>query len=329
MNDVLSNDQVAALVEAAKQGQPRPRDGRRRKRRARRVRDIDFSRPSKFAQDQQRRLERAHESFCRTAATRLSAELLTEVELEVLGVDQLTWSTAISQIPQPSICAIDRVPAARHAGPDDRRAGAGAPPGRAAAGRRRGHRQGAPRELTEIEIALVRRVFDTLLEQLSSTWAELAGVTPRPSGLESQIANVNLAPPSEPTLMLTIEVKIDGSSSTMSLVLPAPGRRAGARRTCRAASTARSQIDADVAGGRAHAGSRPSTSRSAPRSRRRHMPVDEVLALKPGDVLRFRRAGGERRHALRRPRARPPRPAGPQRQLARGAGHRTGWRWRS
>src|SRR6185312_8429732 len=75
-----------------------------------------------------------------------------------------------------------------------------------------------PREL--IEIALVRRVFDTLLEVLAATWDELAGITTHLLAIESQIANVNLAPPSEPTLMLTIEVRVDGSSSTMALVLP-------------------------------------------------------------------------------------------------------------
>ena len=106
MNDVLSNDQIAALVEAAKAGEAGGSETPAPRRRARRVRDIDFSRPSKFAQDQQRRLERAHESFCRTAGQRLSTELLSPIELEVLGLDQLTWSTAIGQIPQPSICAI-------------------------------------------------------------------------------------------------------------------------------------------------------------------------------------------------------------------------------
>ena len=53
--------------------------------------------------DQQRRLERAHEAFCRTASTQLSAELLTRVEMEVLGVDQLTWSTR----DQPDAAAVD------------------------------------------------------------------------------------------------------------------------------------------------------------------------------------------------------------------------------
>ncbi|MGH3073422.1 MAG: flagellar motor switch protein FliM, partial [Gaiellales bacterium] len=283
MNDVLSNDQVAALVEAAKQGQTEAEPAH--KRRARRVRDIDFSRPSKFAQDQQRRLERAHESFARTAGQRLSTELLTQIELDVLSLDQLTWSTAISQIPQPSICATiefrplgTQVLMTAELGLMLR-----------LAERLMGGTSATvvkPRELTEIEIALVRRVFDTLLEQLGVTWSELAGMTTHLLGIESQIANVNLAPPSEPTLMLTMEVKVDGSSSTMALVLP---HRAvePALEHLSGSQFGEVQIDTE-----AQAAVRTGLEAVAVQIRAevasRHMPVEEVLALKPGDVLRFR-----------------------------------------
>jgi flagellar motor switch protein FliM len=284
MNDVLSNDQIAALVEAAKQGQaggPEPVH----RRRARRVRDIDFSRPSKFAQDQQRRLERAHESFCRTAGQRLSTELLTQIELEVLSLDQITWSSAIGQIPQPSICATIEY---RPLGTQVLMTAELALMMRLAERLMGGTSATVvkPRELTEIEVALVRRVFDTLLEQLSATWSELAAVTTHLLGIESQIANVNLAPPSEPTLMLTIEVKVDNSSSTMALVLPhraveptlehLSGSQFGEVRVDPAAQeavrTGVAAVDVEL---RAEVASR-------------QMPVEEMLALKPGDVLRFR-----------------------------------------
>ena len=284
MNDVLSNEQVAALVEAAKQGQtgtPEPAQ----KRRARRVRDIDFSRPSKFAQDQQRRLERAHESFCRTSGQFLSTELLTPIELEVLSLDQLTWSTAIGQIPQPSICATIEC---RPLGTQVLMTAELALMLRLAE-RLLGGTSATlvkPRELTEIEVALVRRVFDTLLEQLSATWSELAGITTHLLAVESQIANINLAPPSEPTLMLTIEVKFDGSSSTMALVLPhrsvepalehLSGSQFGEVRIDAGAKAAvRTGVAAVEVELRAEVASR-------------QMPVEEMLALKPGDVLRFR-----------------------------------------
>jgi flagellar motor switch protein FliM len=183
------------------------------------VRDIDFSRPSKFAIDQQRRLERAHEAFCRTASTRFSTELLTPVELDVLGIDQLTWSTATGQIPQPSVCAVIEC----H--PIDTQVLMSAELGLMLRLVERlmgatSSTKARPRDLTEIETALVRRVFTTLLEQLTVTWQELADVTLGLRELESQLANVNLAPPSEPTLMLTMEVKLDRTSSSIALVIP-------------------------------------------------------------------------------------------------------------
>ena len=284
MSENLSNDQIAALVEAAKQGQtdaPAPAH----KRRARRVRDIDFSRPSKFAQDQQRRLERAHESFCRTAGQRLSTELLTPIELEVLSLDQLTWSTAIGQIPQPSICATIEC---RPLGTQVLMTAELSLMLRLAERLMGGTSATVvkPRELTEIEIALVRRVFDTLLEVLAATWDELAGITTHLLAIESQIANVNLAPPSEPTLMLTIEVRVDGSSSTMALVLP--------HRSVEPALE-------HLSGGQFGEVAIDAESRVAVRSgvasvdvelraevASRQIPVDEMLALQPGDVLRFR-----------------------------------------
>ena len=283
--DVLSNDQIEALVEAAKQGQAPARSDAPRPRRSKRVREIDFSRPSKFAQEHQRRLERAHEAFCRTASQHLSAELLTEVSMEVLGVDQLTWSTAISQVPQPSLNAIVDV---RPIGTQvlmstelslvlrlvERLLG-GAGSGKVKL-----------RELTEIEMALVRRVLTTLLEQLTVTWDELLGVGFGLLDLETQLSTVHLAPPSEPTLMLTIEVRLDGTSSTLSLVFPyrsiesvLPKLSASQYGEAQVDSTSAGAVRAGVAGVEVEMRAEVAST---------HIQIDEVLAMRPGDILRFR-----------------------------------------
>src|SRR3954452_6033032 len=70
-----------------------------------RVQEIDFRRPTKFARDLVRRLEHAHESFCRTASSGLSAELRTSFELSVGGSDQLPYAPAMSQSPPDSLLA--------------------------------------------------------------------------------------------------------------------------------------------------------------------------------------------------------------------------------
>src|SRR5918998_682499 len=104
--DVLSNDQVAALVAAAQEGSLPERSEQPRQRRSRRVRTVDFTRPTKFTKDQQRRLELAHDTFCQTASTRLSAEMRVPMKLEVIDIAQLTWTNALAEVPDPSVSAI-------------------------------------------------------------------------------------------------------------------------------------------------------------------------------------------------------------------------------
>jgi len=62
-----------------------------------RVREIDFRRPSKFNREQVRRIEVAHENFCQSASSRMSAELRTELQLGVLNTDQLPYSVVMAE----------------------------------------------------------------------------------------------------------------------------------------------------------------------------------------------------------------------------------------
>jgi flagellar motor switch protein FliM len=286
--DVLPADEIAALVDAAKTGDLPSAASDTRSKRRRRVREIDFSRPTKFTQEQQRRLERAHDNFCRLAATRLSAELRLPIELQVIGIDQLTWSTAIADIPEPSISVVVQtkpldtqvlmsVEQSLVMRLIDRLLGG---PGTAR------HRATG---LTEIEQTLARKLFYTLLDQLSVTWQEVAGLSLElHDSLEAKATTVHLAPPSEPTLRLTLELKLDRHSSTMSLTIPyraiepIAGRLAGGQfgdkapdgATRLAAHRAVSGIQVELTGEVAGV----------------ELALDEVLALEAGSVVPLGRA---------------------------------------
>jgi len=137
----------------------------------------------------------------------------------VIGIDQLTWSGALSDIPEPALSGIVEV---EPLGTQvllslelalvmrliDRLLG--------------GEGNAKPRMsgLTEIEITLARRLFKALLDHLSVTWEDVAGVRLSMVELELKASNQHLAPPSEPTLRLTLEVKIDRYSSSLSLTIP-------------------------------------------------------------------------------------------------------------
>jgi flagellar motor switch protein FliM len=219
MTELLDPDQITALVEAAKHGQLPDQSGGGGHRRAQRLRTVDFSRPTKFTNDHQRRIARAVETFCQTAMTRLSGELRCPVELETINTTQLTWSAAQSQLAGGSVAAMLEVsPLGTHmllavempfvltaiecllGGSPDR-------PVR-------------ERRLTEIDWALTRRLLDSMTGQLSLVWQDLGGVTLECSEVDLQTETSQVAPVSEPTFVVMIESRINKHSAALTLLIP-------------------------------------------------------------------------------------------------------------
>jgi flagellar motor switch protein FliM len=218
MGEILKPDQIAALLEAAKSGQL-PEQAAATSRRRQRIRTVDFSRPTKFTSDHQRKISRAIDTFCQTAATRLSAELRWPIELEAINTTQVTWSAAQALLPGHSLSAMLEVHPintrmlliAEQAfvlttvecllgGSPDR------PP--------------RERRLTEIDWSLTRRIFDALVTQLSIVWQDLGGVTLGTVGIDLHNDTGQIAPVSEPTLVVVIESRINAQSATMALLIP-------------------------------------------------------------------------------------------------------------
>jgi flagellar motor switch protein FliM len=279
---VLSSDAIAALVDAAKEGrlpdEPRPAARRRR------MRPVDFSRPTKFTAEQERRLKRAMEAFCRTAATRLSAELRVPLELEMIDASQLTWRDAHTQVPESSIAAVaEATPIGTRLllasemnlilGAIELLLG-----GSAAVAV-------AQRRLTDIDWALARHFFDRILAQLSVIWKDMAGVELSLDHLDMHMETAQLVAVSEPTLSITMEARLDGGSSTMALLLPwtsvAPVVEGFASQEDAAANRGEEEArSVRRAVGRVDVTVRAEVAAC-------EMPIEDVLALAPGDVLRL------------------------------------------
>jgi flagellar motor switch protein FliM len=281
MSGMLNNDEVAELVEKAKQGEL-PEHGHQR--RAQRVRTVDFSRPTKFTSDHQRRIARAIDTFCQTAVTRLSAELRFPVELETVNTMQLTWSAAQAQLPPGSLaialevepigtrmlltveqsfvlCAIECLLGGSPEHPPKER------------------------RFTEIDWTLARRLLESIVGQLSTVWDDLGRVTLAAGEIVEQNDVSQVASVSEPTFVVVVESRINKQSSTLGLLIPwmaiepislrvagrekpedeedAAGMSAIARAVSAASVTLRAEVAAvDVA-------------------------IQEILALEPGSIVRL------------------------------------------
>src|SRR3954452_5009602 len=283
MAETLSADQISALFAAAEEGNlPNPADAPRQ--RQSRVTPVDFARPTKFTKDQERTLRRAHETFCRTASTGLGADMRTEIDLEVVGVAQLNWSNALLEVGPDAVCAVVEVAPLRTRillaverifalTLIERQCGGSLV------------KVPADRPLTDIDMVMTKRIFRLFVEQLSLVWREFAGVDLELTDIEPEPGSAQIATLSEPTLIGTIEIRMNRGSFTLSVLLPWSAIEHASGRLSGGDHDGRSSDPRDAAAMTAALGAVPVDLRAEIGAV--EITATELLGLKAGDVVRF------------------------------------------
>jgi flagellar motor switch protein FliM len=279
---VLSPDAIAALVDAAREGrlpEEKPAPQRRR-----RMRAVDFTRPTKFTAEQTRRLHRTLDAFCRTASTRLSAELRVPLEMEVLTSTQLTWANAHGAVPANSTAAIFNVEpigtrmllsteSTLLLGAIELLLG--------------GTIDGGVKErrMTDIDQALGRHFFERLLAQLTLIWTDVAGLDLTLETVDQHMETAQMVAVSEPTLSIMNEARLSGISATQALLIPWSAIAPVADQFAARDDGHSSRSEEDETSVRRAVGDVEMTVRAEVAAIA--MPIEAVLALKAGDLLRL------------------------------------------
>ncbi len=280
MSDLLNPDQIAALFEAAKQGTV-PEAPAASTRRAHRLRTVDFSRPTKFTNDHQRRISRAIDTFNVTAATRLSAELRAAIELETINTTQLTWSAAQSQLPAGSVAVtLDVQPIGTRmmltaeqplvlsaiecllGGIADR------PP--------------RERRFSEIDWTLTRRFIESIVNQLSIVWQDLGGLSLAIEDMDLHHETSQVAVVSEPTYVVMIECRMNKQSSALALMIPWAAIEAVSDRIAGRDAPGDPEVVRSSGIGRALSVA-PITLRAEVAATQ--LPIERILSLTPGSII--------------------------------------------
>jgi flagellar motor switch protein FliM len=183
------------------------------------IRTLDFSQPTKFTTELRRRIIRALDLFCEALGGWMAGELKAEIELVLTDISQHTWAAAKAQLPADSIAVAVEAPAIERRmlmsveRPFVLQALECLLGGEAA-------QAPAERHLTEIDWVLTRGLLDAVVHQLSVAWAELGGPELGRGEVDTEGDAGVLTPIGEPTLSVTLDVKIDGHGSAMSLLIP-------------------------------------------------------------------------------------------------------------
>ncbi|MBD3420593.1 MAG: flagellar motor switch protein FliM [Chitinivibrionales bacterium] len=230
MSDILSQEEVDALLSAVSAGgesadfggssapseEPEPfeQDDSDKA-----LSLYDFRRPDRVSKDQMRTLQNLHEGYARQFSTTLTNFLRTFVEIELVSVDQLTYSEFIMSISNPSCIYVFKMEplegnAIIEINPSlvffiiDRLFGG----------------QGRPseqnRELTLIEENVIRRIVERSLNDLKEVWEHIGVFSPRIETYETNPQFVQIAPPGETVILISLEVRMQNASGLMSLCFP-------------------------------------------------------------------------------------------------------------
>lgn len=223
MADVLSQSEVESLLAAldptaGQQVQQKPKASEEP---FSQISVYDFKRPERVSKEQMRAFQGLHEGFSREFGAALSGMLRTIVEVKLISVDQLTYSEFVFSLENPTCFNLLKADALDgHLILDlnpsiifpivDRLLGGGRAP-----------TQSAPRRpLTEIELRLVARITDKVIEGLRTAWSNVCDLQLKVTQVESNPQLVQIVPPNEVIVLISFEITMGEMRGIMNLCIP-------------------------------------------------------------------------------------------------------------
>lgn len=182
----------------------------------------NFRRPDKFSKDHLRALQDIHKEFSRQLALILTAYLRMHIDIDVVSVDQLTYDEFTRSMPTPitiGIVELSPLPGQALLGISheitssmvDRMLGG------------TGISEIKPREMTDIEEELSRKVLEKIAKTLEESWKSIFPVQGRVIGLDNNYTLIQIASPGEIVALITLEIQITGKNAgLMSVCFPYP-----------------------------------------------------------------------------------------------------------
>ncbi len=217
-DDVLSQSEIDKLLAQFASGEA-DAETMQKEENTKKVKTYDFKRPDKFSKDQIRTLNMLHDNFARLFNTYLSTYLRALVSVEVASVEQLTYQEFVQSLSNPSVIGILTVPPLKGNVIMEMNTGiAFSIIDRVFGGQ--GDNTIKPRVLTEIEEAVIRRIFDKAMGHLREAWFNVVQFNPKMEAIESNPQFAQIVPPSDMVVIITIQTKIGSVEGFMNICIP-------------------------------------------------------------------------------------------------------------
>ncbi|MDP8207003.1 MAG: flagellar motor switch protein FliM [Candidatus Electryonea clarkiae] len=219
MNRILSQDEIDALLTSVSDGKSYDSAESDYQDSDTAVTLYDFKHPDRISKEQIRTMRTIHENFARLFATFLSTNMRALVDVNVISIDQVTYSEYTMSLSMPSSLYLLKMPdldgkAVVEISPQfllfvvDRLLGG------------TGETEIEVREITIIEQNIVQRLINTLISMLNEVWNQIYPLNAAFDSFETDPQFVQIARSSETIAIIFFEIKVRGAVFPMNIGLP-------------------------------------------------------------------------------------------------------------
>ena len=217
MGDILSQSEIDALLKQLNSGEydaNELQDTAEKK-----VTVYDFARPAKFSKDHLRTLVNIFEHYGRLLSTNLPGYLRKNVQVEVMNSEAVIYSEFMNALSNPVLLGVVNFSPLKgniiiewgsqlgFAIVDRMLGGAGTT-------------LDITREFSEIELAIIERIFANCVNLLREPWKNVLSIEPRLERMETNTQFAQFISPSEMIAIVSISIKIGEVEGLMTVCLP-------------------------------------------------------------------------------------------------------------
>ncbi len=219
MADILSQEEIDALLEAVDDGSSEETLQRTDILPQRQVTLYDFKRPNRISKEQLRTFRGIHDKMARALSGQISATMRSIVEIQLHSVDQMTYGEFLMSLPSPTSFNIFSMRPLDGNGvleinPSivfpmiDRLLGG------------KGEPYDNTREFSDIEINLLDAVLRQIMQTLKDAWSSVTDIFPSIDAKESSPNVVQIVAQNEIVIMVVMELIVGHSSGMINICYP-------------------------------------------------------------------------------------------------------------
>jgi len=218
MAEILSQEEIDALLSAVSYGEDIEVEAEPSKA-ERLINTYDFRHPARVSKDQLRTLQNLHDNFARLLSSTFSTLQRSVIEINLVSVDQITYSEFIMSLSSPSCTYTFRMePLEGVAIIDFSQSVVFSFVDRLFGGR--GTSIVTEREITWIEKSVMNNIIDCSLRDLERTWERIIPLECNVEMLETNPEFVQVVPASETVVLISFELKSENVSGLVNLCYP-------------------------------------------------------------------------------------------------------------